>query len=300
MRIVAIAKHSRKVDVIFNGKKFGKNISNAASPTDEVALILKYKINRMAAKGGPMIIDTKSIPKCDAILGVLRSQPNFIWVQFIDDVSALDSNNKKFPNTLDGYEDAHFYFLNKIKQLAPRALSLIEQQKSRIEEPQSGYESHSKHGNNSYYSLASGKIIKLNRRRVMRKVVVAAKLNIKEVGIAVAAFEATMDEFDSSVALAYNMKQTKTRMPKERIAERVQKHKDRIKQRKTRIKVLEAKKKVANPDQTRLISQRITKQNDKIAKHNEALKYYKYLGGLKPPKVKEQPNNRKPAVSPKK
>jgi hypothetical protein len=109
----------------------------------------------------------------------------------------------------------------------------------------------------------------------------------------VLAFENTMKAFDELTALAYNMKQTKTRMTKEQISARIMKHKEMIKTRKDKIKLMEKKKKInaMKPEKVQLISQRITKQQERIAKHNEALKYYKMLSQIKPPKLKVNPSN---------
>jgi hypothetical protein len=276
-----------KYSVIYNGIKMGGNVLLAYA--EDSPVLSKYRASRMAAKGGPILIDTKTIPGCDAVLGVLRSQPSFIWVHFIDDVSALETFNKKFPNTVDGYEDARLYYTGKVKMLETKAAGLIAQQKSKLGERQSGYEF-------NHLVLASGKVIVLNRRSNMRKVVIASSEespNTRALQNKVLAFESTMRIFNTpDVALAYNMHQTKTRMSKDKIAERVKRHKDRIKQRRDKIKIMEQQKKSAkdNPERVQKLSQRITRQNELIAKHNEALKYYKLIGSIKPPKPKEQPH----------
>jgi hypothetical protein len=110
----------------------------------------------------------------------------------------------------------------------------------------------------------------------------------------VQAFEDTLVGFEQMEALAYNMKQTKTRMSKEQINARIVRHKEMIKNRKDKIKIWEKQKKAAamNPERVQKISARITKQGDRIAKHTEALKYYKMLGAIKPPKEKVNPANR--------
>jgi uncharacterized coiled-coil protein SlyX len=96
-------------------------------------------------------------------------------------------------------------------------------------------------------------------------------------------YENTETSEDRLLALAYNMKQQSTRMPKEKIAERSERHKAMITKRKNRIKELEMKKKNStNPDTVKRISQIVTKHKDRIDRHNEALKYYKMLGSLKP------------------
>jgi hypothetical protein len=109
------------------------------------------------------------------------------------------------------------------------------------------------------------------------------------------AFEHTLRNFDpAGVALAYNMKQTKTRLSKEAIAGKIQSHKDWIKRRKDKIKMLEMAKKAASmkPEKVQKLSQRITKQGERIAKHQDAIKYYSMLSKIKPPKVKVNPANR--------
>jgi len=108
---------------------------------------------------------------------------------------------------------------------------------------------------------------------------------------------AALKEENRYLALAYNMKQTKTNMPKEKIAERAQKHQDWIKKRQERIKALQLRQKsVVDPDKKRNIDQKIASHNFKIKKHQEALKYYKLLGSLKPnaPKEAKEKEKKKP------
>lgn len=101
------------------------------------------------------------------------------------------------------------------------------------------------------------------------------------------AFDHTFRNFDPYLALAFNMSQKSTRIPKDVLAQRIQKHKDRINARKEKIKLMEKAKKAnaMNPDKVQRLSARITKQKERIDKHNEAIKYYKMLANLKPPKV---------------
>lgn len=142
----------------------------------------------------------------------------------------------------------------------------------------------------------------------MRKIVIANTLkgmtkepNLAELRAMTLAFEHTMRSFnpEEHTALAYNMKQTKTKMSKEKISERIQKHTDMIKRRKERIKELERKKKLSkNPDSVQKMSQIATKHGDKIKKHQEAIKYYKMLGAIKPPKVNPATHNKPVKVAP--
>jgi hypothetical protein len=99
------------------------------------------------------------------------------------------------------------------------------------------------------------------------------------------------------MALAYNMKQTKTRIPKEKIAERIEKRTAGIKKRQDRIKVL-TKKKKGTQDQARLkrIDEIIGRHNERIKKNKEAIAYYKRLSNLKP----VEPRAKKPAAKPSK
>lgn len=125
-----------------------------------------------------------------------------------------------------------------------------------------------------------------------------ALVDDKDSAMASVTIDTFIDLYSPNTALAFNHKQTATRMPKEKIAERLQKHQDAIKRRMDRIKVLK-KKQGATEDKTRKMTMDrwIINHNSKISHHKDAIKYYKRLSSLKPVEKKENKISTTPKVT---
>jgi hypothetical protein len=272
-------------------------------------IMKEYREDHCAPVAGPMLLDLKSIPKCEATLTVWKKDPKHIWVFFMDDEAIYCDYNKSFPNDKPGYAKAHAYYTKAIHVLkSTPTLKLVNDNVDEI-----------LHGSKNYAMSSSNTLT----RKEFRKQVVASyitKANIKgtagdeasrlNIDLAghnamVLAFEHTLRNFDPSIAIAYNMNQTKTRMSKEALAGKIQSHKDWIKRRKDKIKMLEMQKKASamKPEKVQKLSQRITKQHERIDHHNEAIKYYKMLSSIKPIKKKvnpAKPDQKQKPIKPKK